>query len=373
MLSLGRKNRRRDIDGFTPVANGGLLDSEESGDVVFVASHVASEEGTATLREHEGDTIDEEVLAFGQGDGDIDGHTGGGGVSQDDILVEDLIETLIDFGIGDDDHDTLAVETGHIGIGSTEREGSGDSGSRHSGRGHGSQSRLSAVGEDDVASRDGGAVTLSVHNHSSSLDEVLEELGAVVGLGTHAQRSDSPRRSDARKLASEIDFSTLHELRGSLRICHNGLIGTEDGLTLGAFCTHDVTGTADERDDRINFCHNAFVLSYTIRLEYSSSNARATGDSTCKDEATNVGDDFDNDNPPRVVDLDFCVSRLDGVFDNLLDLFGCELDFHDKITLLFTDAKILKKSNQKHYIFIKIRNMLEINVGILHYIIYNLR
>lgn len=43
---------------------------------------------------------------------------------------------------------------------------------------------------------------------------------------------------------------------------------------------------------------------------------------TCEDEAADIGDDFYDDEPPRVACFDFCILSLDGVVDYFLDLFG---------------------------------------------------
>lgn len=47
----------------------------------------------------------------------------------------------------------------------------------------------------------------------------------------------------------------------------------------------------------------------------------ACGCGACNDEAANVGDYFDDDEPPRIVDLYSSLGRLFRIFDYFLYLF----------------------------------------------------
>ena len=64
---------------------------------------------------------------------------------------------------------------------------------------------------------------------------------------------------------------------------------------------------------------------------------------TCEDEATDVGDDFDDDEPPGIVDFDFGIGGFDGVVGDALNLFGSEFDFHEKYAFVFECKDISKK------------------------------
>lgn len=64
---------------------------------------------------------------------------------------------------------------------------------------------------------------------------------------------------------------------------------------------------------------------------------------TCEDETADVGDDFDDDEPPRVGDFQFGLFGFDGVVDDFVDLGFCEFDFHGKIRFCFSGAKIWQK------------------------------
>ena len=61
----------------------------------------------------------------------------------------------------------------------------------------------------------------------------------------------------------------------------------------------------------------------------------AGGSGACNDEAANVGDYFDDDEPPGIVDFYFSTGRLFGVLDYFLYLLFRDSDFHDKYAFVY--------------------------------------
>lgn len=62
-----------------------------------------------------------------------------------------------------------------------------------------------------------------------------------------------------------------------------------------------------------------------------------------KDEANGIGDYFKDDNPPRVGCFNASLFGFLGVFNNLLNLFVREFDFHGSLGLVFAGKDIKKK------------------------------
>lgn len=137
-------------------------------------------------------------------------------------------------------------------------------------------------------------------------------------------------------LLRAIESDALEDLLGGLRVGDFRGLHTEGHVALTGGAADDGAEFALELDRANLFsCHSCFCF---VRLILDDCNCRLSttcGCSPCKDETTDVGDDFDDDEPPRVASFNFCFGSLDGVFDYLLDLFGCEFDFHDNNAFVY--------------------------------------
>lgn len=84
-------------------------------------------------------------------------------------------------------------------------------------------------------------------------------------------------------------------------------------------------------------------------LDYTDSCGTRGCGCTCQDEATDVRYDLDDDDPPRVVDFDFCVRGFYWVVDDALNLFGCEFDFHGNLLNCFGCKGMHKKKAMRKW------------------------
>ena len=104
-------------------------------------------------------------------------------------------------------------------------------------------------------------------------------------------------------------------------------------------------------------CSSGIVLSPYLLISCLLNNPyhRGAGDGSgaCQDKAADVGDDFDHDKPPRVVDFHFGWAGRLWVVEDFLDLLVADFDFH--LVLVFDDLWILTGR------FSKVRERLELS------------
>lgn len=84
------------------------------------------------------------------------------------------------------------------------------------------------------------------------------------------------------------------------------------------------------------------VIIYACILYYVHDVGSCGCGTTCEDEAYEVGDDFEGDNPPRVGNVDFGHLALFGVVDDAHDFVAGYFDFHS--LCFFFRCKDMKKA-----------------------------
>lgn len=75
------------------------------------------------------------------------------------------------------------------------------------------------------------------------------------------------------------------------------------------------------------------------------------GGGSCQYEAYDVGDDLESDDPPRIIDFDFCAFGCIGVVEDFLYLLFCDFYFHDKYAFVFVGKGIKKK---RHFVVVSL-------------------
>ena len=84
------------------------------------------------------------------------------------------------------------------------------------------------------------------------------------------------------------------------------------------------------------------MLDCLSELDKSYDIGASHGEGAAQDKSYGIGNDFENDNPPRVRDFDTSLLSFLGVAEDLLDLFFGNFNFHDKYAFVSV-AKIQPK------------------------------